>query len=693
MRPTAKNVDSSPITIAGTMPSLRCGETVEVRGQWRNSPYGRQIKVLDFSSRLPSEVYGIEKFLGSGLVEGIGATYAKKIVSKFGVDTLNVIDTESSRLTEVRGIGKERAKRIKKSWDECKELREIAIALRVYGIGMSACVKIMKRFGDDALRIVREEPYTLIREIDGIGFKTADMVALNIGIPNESTERIQAGLIHCVEEFEEDGNTCVPAGELVSKASAMLNVDASKCADSIKLLIEDSRLKYVSEGVLQSSYLDFAERKIAMSLKRLLATKSSLPPIKFEAAAKWAEDRASFGFAPEQTRAIVESLKNKVSIITGGPGTGKTTILKALCDILRMKKIRPLLAAPTGRAAQRMSEASGVEAKTIHRMLGYENGKFVHSEMKPLPAQFVVIDEASMLDTKLAAAVLCAIPNDAHIVLVGDIDQLPSVGAGNVLKDIISSGKFSVTRLERIFRQGDRSRIVEAARDVLSGNPSTNNFPPSSLNFVDSKEDVSFIEALTPDECVSACVKLVRDKIPHWYNCDNVDDVQVLAPMHKGTAGIESFNTALKSALNKETHNTLSRFSVGDKVMQTRNNYDLDVFNGDMGRVSRIVEGGEGIVVNFDGRMVAISRSDMADLQIAYAISIHKSQGSEFPIVVLPLMRQHFLMLQRNLLYTALTRGRKKVFVIGDESAWVSAVKNAWAAKRKTYLKERLEII
>ncbi|MBQ2722206.1 MAG: AAA family ATPase, partial [Opitutales bacterium] len=361
----------------------------------------------------------------------------------------------------------------------------------------------------------------------------------------------------------------------------------------------------------------------------------------------------------------------------------------------KMKKVQPILTAPTGRASQRMAEASGVEAKTIHRLLGYEDGKFVHSEFKPLPAKFVVIDEASMLDTKLASAIISAVPNDAHIVFVGDIDQLPSVGAGNVLKDLISSQKFSTTRLERIFRQGERSQIVITARDILNGVDSTASFPPTSLNFIDKNNDINFIDAPTPEDCIASCVKLIRDKIPQWYGCDSIDDVQVLAPMHKGTAGIESFNQALKSALNgdKKAWQCIGKFAVGDKVMQTRNNYDLDIFNGDMGRIGQIIDGDTGVSVNMDGRKVAISRNDMSDLQIAYAISIHKSQGSEFPIVIIPLLRQHFIMLQRNLLYTALTRGRKKVFIIGDESAWKMAVKNIRSTRRRTFLKERLESI
>lgn len=691
LRPS-RGKSAAPITIAGVMPSLQCGETVEVEGDWKTSSYGRQFKVKNFTSRLPSEIYGIEKFLGSGLVDGIGPVYAKKIVAHFGCDTLKVIDTESARLTEVKGIGAARAKKIKKSWDESRQLRSIIIAMRVYGIGTATCVKIMKRFGADAARIVREEPYTLMREIDGIGFKTADMIALNIGIPNESPERLRAGIIHCLSETEEDGGTCAPFGEIVGKAAALTGADSQKVAAQAAELVEESALRRVGGTLLQSPSLDFAERKIASSLKRISVSPSELPPIKVQAAAKWASDRAKFDFAPEQIAAVENALANKVSVITGGPGTGKTTVLRAVCEILKMKKVVPTLAAPTGRAAQRMTEAAGVEAKTIHRLLGYEDGKFAHSEFKPISTKFLVVDESSMLDTKLAAAVLSAVPNGAHVVLVGDIDQLPSVGAGNVLKDVIASGKIPITRLERIFRQGERSQIVKTAHDILHGSDSTDDFPPTSIQFADPCKDLNFIRAETPEECVQLVATLVRDKIPAWYGCDSFADIQVLAPMHKGTAGIARFNEVLKESINPDGRRLFGgRFSVGDKVMQTRNNYDLDIFNGDMGRILRAADDDAGLIVDFDGRTVAIPRSDAADLQSAYAISIHKSQGSEFPIVVLPLMRQHFVMLQRNLLYTALTRGRKKVFVVGDESAWKAAVRNARAAMRTTYLKERIQ--
>ncbi len=688
-------VSSESITITGVMPSLQCGETIDVVGEWtKHSSYGRQIKVKSFETRLPSGVYGIEKYLGSGLVDGIGPTYAKRIVDAFGERTLDIIDTASARLLEVKGIGKERLARIRKSWQEQKGLREVVVSLRIYGIGIALCVRIMKRFGSDAPRVVREEPYKLAREIDGIGFKTADTIALNSGFSNECKERICAGVLHIIGEREEDGSTCAVTGEVVSMASSLLEVDAQKCADAIVSLAQEGVLKYVDEGVIQRDSLDYAERRIASNLKRIASAPSSLPPIKVDAAAQWVVARAGFDFAPEQVKAITEALERKVCVITGGPGTGKTTILKAICDILRAKKCIPVLAAPTGKAAQRMSESTGVEAKTIHRLLGFEDGKFLYNEYKPMPAKFVIIDEASMLDTKLAASVIAAVPSGAHLVLVGDIDQLPSVGAGNVLRDIIDSSKFSVVRLSRIFRQGERSQIVSTAHRILAGDSSLDNVSCAPLNFVNPEDDIVFIPVETPEECVLNCVELAKKKIPKWYGLDGIADVQVLAPMHKGTGGIAVFNSELKKAFSQKGDSLIyggTSFTVGDKIMQTRNNYNLDIFNGDMGRIVSVASDSSSIVADFDGRWVELSKSDLVDFQQAYAISIHKSQGSEFPIVIIPLLRQHFLMLQRNLLYTAITRGRKKVFVVGNQSSWACAVKNTRSTARKTFLKNRLE--
>ncbi|MBO5254670.1 MAG: ATP-dependent RecD-like DNA helicase [Opitutales bacterium] len=693
----AKNGTSESVTITGIMPSLQCGETIDVVGEWsRHSSYGRQIKVKSFESRLPSGVYGIEKYLGSGLIDGIGPTYAKRIVDIFGEKTLDIIDSDSARLLEVKGIGKERLARIRDSWQEQKGLREVVIALRVYGIGMAMCVRIMKRFGADAPRIVREDPYKLSREIEGIGFKTADMIALNGGISNESKERICAGVWHILGEAESEGHTCVIVGELVSKSSSLLDVDVQKCLDAISTLAEEGALKFIGDGIVQRDSLEYAERRIVNNLKRIQQAPSALPHIIVDKAVQWAVMRAGFAFAPEQEQAVSTVLQNKITVITGGPGTGKTTILKAVCDILKAKKITPVLAAPTGKAAQRMCESTGVEAKTIHRLLGFEDGKFVYNEYRTIPAKFIIIDEASMLDTKLAASVIASVASSAHLVLVGDIDQLPSVGAGNVLRDIIDSKRFSVVRLNKIFRQGERSQIVSAAHGILSGDTSMAGVSSAPLDLVNYNDDIIFIPAETPDDCVATCVNLIKDKIPRWYGLDPVGDVQILAPMHKGSAGIATFNYELKKSLNGDSESMSyggSSYAVGDKIMQTRNNYDLDIFNGDMGRVVSVARDNSMLVADFDGKRVALGKSDLIDFQQAYAISIHKSQGSEFPIVVIPLLRQHFVMLQRNLLYTAITRGRRKVFVVGNQSAWFAAVKNSRSAERKTFLKNRLEIL
>lgn len=698
IRPTAKSGKAGEtVTATGVMPGLECGETVLLEGEWTSHrAYGPQIKVSSFESRLPSSIYGIEKFLGSGMIAGIGREYAKRIVARFGEDTLKVIDHDSARLTEVGGIGPKRAKKIKASWEERRCLRDVMIFLQRYGVGVGTCLKIVRRYGADSPRVIREEPYRTAREIDGIGFKTADVIALNSGVPNESPQRVETGILYALSEFEADGDTRVPAGELEARAARMLEITSERCAEGIGALLKREEAKIVCGASVQSARLDSAERSIAQHLKKIALGPRSLPPIKMAAAVGWAERCMGVEFAPEQAGAVAAALESKLSVITGGPGTGKTTILRALCDILRAKRVKVALAAPTGRAAARMSESAGMEAATIHRMLGWDaqRGRFLHDAQNPVDADFAIIDESSMLDTRLASAVFAALPERASLALVGDTNQLPSVGPGNVLKDIIASGCAGVTVLSRIFRQGERSQIAVAAHQILEGRRGIDGLEPRPLGAVDPARDIHFVNAPDPQECAEACVRLARNLIPSWYGCDAVSGSQTLCPMHRGMAGTAALNSALQRALNP-SGDSMSFGGMlikrGDKIMQTRNNYDLDVFNGDMGIVSKILRDDASICGAFDGREISFGRADGADLALAYAISVHKSQGSEFPIVIIPILKQHFMMLQRNLIYTALTRARRKAFIVGDPAALEMAVKNSRALARRTALEERLK--
>lgn len=694
------------VTITGPLPGVQCGETLHLTGAWtRHAQHGDQFKVASFRSELPSSVYGIRKYLGSGLVEGIGKVYANKIVDAFGTATFRVLSEESGRLRDVPGIGKKRAAAIKKAWDDQHAFRELYIFLQTYGVTTGQCVKLINKYGGEAKRILTTEPYRAAREIDGIGFRTADRIAINLGYANDAPPRLDAGLLFAMETLQEEGHTAVQEAALVDYAAPLLETESRYLEARLAALVESRQLvrhppadvpdPLPGASLLQLPANDRAEQKIAATVARLSKVGSGLPPIRTDAAVEWAEQKAGFEFAAQQRVAIKNALLHKISIMTGGPGVGKTTIVRALVDILKAKKVRLHLAAPTGRAAQRLAETTGGFASTIHRLLKYDpsKGGFSANEHQPLATDFLVVDEASMLDTRLAAALLQAVPSRAHLLLVGDTDQLPSVGAGNLLKDLIATERVPVTRLDVIYRQKGQSQIVTTAHAINAGDPA---LPPSAseVSAVQAWSDLTFVVADSAEDCVRKTIQLCTEFIPAHYRWFNpINDVQILAPMHKGTAGVGNFNVQLQAALNphgRGLRGPHGEYRPGDKVIQLRNNYDKNLFNGDIGAVASVDAEAGTLAATFDGETHTFDRGDFGDLAPAYAISIHKSQGSEYPVVIVPLLKAHFMMLQRNLLYTAITRGKKKVFIVGEPAAYGMAVRNNEARARTTHLKEKI---
>jgi exodeoxyribonuclease V alpha subunit len=696
------------ITIIGNLAALNEGETVKALGRWVNhKQFGRQFAVEKFESVLPRTVVGIKKYLGSGLIKGIGDAFAERIVEKFGERTFEVIDSFSARLREVDGIGPERAKRIKEAWAAQKSVRDIMIFLQGHGIGSAHAAKIYKQYGENAIAIVRENPYRLAKDIAGIGFRTADGIAAKLGIAKDSIHRLKAGVLHTLEQATDEGHTCFPRERLVEAARELLEAEIAPVENAVNLLAVSGDV-VVEEDFVYLIRLHKSERGVATKIQELLAAPLTLPSIDLDKALVWVQQKTGVDLAGAQQNAIKTALTSKFCVITGGPGVGKTTIVNSIVKILQAKNSKVLLAAPTGRAAKRMSEATGAPAQTIHRLLKYEphEGGFTHNERRPLKGDMIIIDETSMLDIPLAYHLLKAIPLTASVVFVGDVDQLPSVGPGNFLRDLIDSDRLPVVRLTEIFRQAKDSYIITNAHLVNEGQMPVFDSPQES--------DFFFIAEEQPEKVLATIKTLCAERVPKKFGFDPMRDVQVLTPMHKGLCGSENLNRELQATLNPAGPH-IQRFGrtyrVGDRVMQIRNNYDKDVFNGDLGRVKRIDLVEQQVIVEMENvgtaanasgrpgggteaaatfREIPYEFTDMDEMLPAYAISVHKSQGNEYPCVIVPLLTQHFVLLQRNLLYTAITRGKKLVILIGSKKALAIAVRNNKTAARFSRLRERL---
>lgn len=687
------------VTVVGNLMAPTPGEILKLTGEWANHPkYGEQFKIVQYKTTVPASVYGIQKYLGSGLIKGIGPVMAKRIVKEFGEQTLDIIEDHIDKLEQVAGIGRKRIKMIRKAWDDQKEIRNVMLFLQGHGVSSGYATKIFKQYGNRSIQVVRENPYRLATDIFGIGFVTADHIAERLGFDKNSELRAEAGILYVLHQLADEGNVYYPYEPLLNKCKEILGVEGGiivKAVDAIaidrKIVIQKineatGELKE-NRGVYLAKF-HVTETGIARQIKALLKAPKSIRSFDSNKAASWVQERLSIDLAENQVQALRSAAENKVLVITGGPGTGKTTIINALLKIFSGLKVRIMLAAPTGRAAKRMSEATGYEAKTIHRLLEYsiQKGGFQKDDEQPLDCDLIIVDEASMIDTILMYYLLKAIPLKATFILVGDVNQLPSVGAGNVLRDIIASDVIPVVRLNEIFRQAKESQIIVNAHKINNGIlPS---FTPSGPG-----DDFYFIEQEDPEDVLRIILELVSDRVPRRFGFDPVDDIQVLSPMHKGTVGAGNLNLELQRRLNpcQEGVTRGNRaFRTGDKVMQIKNNYDKEVFNGDIGRIARVDPEMREVDISFDGRNVPYDFTDLDEIVLAYAVSVHKSQGSEYPAVIIPILTQHYMLLQRNLIYTAVTRGRKLVIVIGTKKALAIGVKNDKTRKRYTFLEQRL---
>jgi exodeoxyribonuclease V alpha subunit len=682
------------VTVVGNLSVISAGEFVQASGVWiHDRQHGRQFKAQFLKSTPPTSLEGIEKYLGSGMIRGIGPVYAKKLVEAFGEDVFDIIEQTPTRLREVPGIGQRRAQQITKGWADQRIIRDIMLFLHSHKISTARAVRIYKTYGARAIEVITEDPYRLARDIRGIGFVSADTIAQHVGIEKTSLIRARAGISYALTKAMDDGHCGLPEEKLVASARELLDIPQELVSQALALELNEENV--IKEVIDQTSCvflrgLFHAERIIAKKLHGLMDSPLPWPAIDTHAALHWVEEKTSISLSPTQKQAIEVALSSKVLVITGGPGVGKTTLVNSILKILQAKKLKIALAAPTGRAAKRLSDCTGMEAKTLHRLLETNpvKGGFSKNEEYPLDCDLLIIDEVSMVDVPLMHAVLKALPSSAALFLVGDIDQLPSVGPGQVLNDLIQSERFPIIRLTEVFRQAATSQIITAAHAINQGKL------PTLTTSSEIESDFYFIQAVTPEDALSKIIKLVKERIPSKFGFSPISDIQVLCPMGRGLVGAKNLNVELQNVMNPPTNKSINRFGwtygVGDKVMQIENNYEKNVYNGDIGIIQNISHEESEVIISFDDRLVTYDFGECDEIVLAYATTIHKSQGSEYPAVIIPLMMQHYTMLKRNLIYTGITRGKKLVIIVGEKKALAIAVKHQAKQKRWSSLKTRL---
>jgi exodeoxyribonuclease V alpha subunit len=680
------------VVVTGHAAVISAGEFISATGVWVNDrDHGLQFKATHITTTQPTTLEGIEKYLGSGMIRGIGPTYARALVRAFGEAVFDLIEQEPQRLREVTGIGEKRATRIVAGWADQKAIREIMLFLHAQGVGTSRAVRIFKTYGQEAIALITANPYRLSRDIRGIGFRTADQVAAKLGIEKEATIRLRAGLSFGLSEATNDGHCGLPVADLLKSTAALIEVRAELIEAALELELRDGDL--IADTVAGAPCVFLAglyrsEQVIAERLQRLSSGHPPWPLIDLDRVIPWIESRTKMTLAPSQRAALRLAVSTKVLVITGGPGVGKTTLVNSILKVLQAKGVAVALCAPTGRAAKRLTESTGLDGRTIHRLLEADpsNGGFKRHEENPLPCDLLVVDEASMVDVPLMRALLRALPDQAALLLVGDVDQLPSVGPGQVLADIIASKAVPVIRLTEVFRQAATSRIITNAHRINQGLMPELTAPEGS--------DFYFVDAAEPEDALRKLLTMVSRRIPERFGLDAVRDIQVLCPMNRGSLGARSLNIALQAALNPPGPVQVQRFGwtfgPGDKVMQVTNDYERDVFNGDLGIISAIDPEEGALTVSFDGRAVEYSFGELDELVLAYATTIHKAQGSEYPVVVIPMTTQHYTMLARNLVYTGVTRGKRLVILVGQRKALAIAVRHGGTRRRWSKLGEWL---